>query len=82
MEEIATLARQIDEARGWNARMLDRRNLHARLQRADSQLVNFAPSRVIKIRPVTRPQPAMDPSAPVERVLPAEAISGELAQNE
>ena len=64
LQEMSTLARQIDEAKGWIVRMEDRKSLSGRLARADSQLVRFPPSRVIKIRPIPRavaPIPGTDP---------------------
>ena len=53
-EEIAMLERQIEEANGWIVRMEDRKNLEARLRRADSDLVRFGASQVIAVKPVRR----------------------------
>ena len=73
LREMANLARQIDEAEGWIVRMEDRKNLSGRLARADSQLVPFPPSRVIKIQPIPK---AVSPLPGTE----SEVSSG-LAQN-
>ena len=68
LQEMATLARQIDEAEGWIVRMEDRKSLHGRLARADSDLKKFPPSSVIKISPIPRAIPVPGDEDPNSRL--------------